>query len=313
LRRSEMSSELAPIALFAYNRPLHLRLTVEALKQNELAKKTNLIIYSDGPKGPQDKAAVRAVRRGIGSIEGFRSVSIIEQARNRGLASSIIEGVTQVVNRYGRIIVLEDDLITSPFFLRYMNEALELYESEEKVISVHGYIYSVKEKLPPTFFLRGADCWGWATWKRGWDLFEKDGKRLLDELKEKGLTGQFDFNRAYRFTRMLKRQAAGKGSSWAVRWYASAFLRERLTLYPGVSLVRHIGNDGTGTNFGASKSLDTDVARAPVPVRQIDVVESAEARKIVEKYLRSIKTPVAKAALRRTREHFLKALNHLKL
>ena len=289
--------KLAPIVLFVYNRPQHTRQTVEALKQNELANQSDLFVFSDGPKSVSDKAKVDEVREYIHNIKGFRSINITERPHNLGLAESIITGVTEIVNKFGRVIVLEDDLVTSAHFLKFMNEALNLYENEPQVISIHGYTYPVKGKLPETFFLRGADCLGWATWKRGWDLFEVDGERLLTELKARKLTRQFDFDGAYRYTLMLKLQIVGLGNSWAIRWYAAAFLRERLTLYPGSSLVRHIGNDGTGANYGTSKALDVELANRPITVGSIDIAENPEAKRIVGDYLRRIKTPIAKAAL----------------
>ncbi|HRU00618.1 MAG TPA: glycosyltransferase, partial [Victivallales bacterium] len=195
--------KLAPIALFVYNRPWHTRQTVTALQNNELAAESELVVFSDGPKVEKNKEKtknneekVKEVRDYIKSINGFKTVKIIERTQNLGLANSIISGVTEIVNQYGKIIVLEDDLVTSPHFLRFMNEALDLYEKEEDVISIHGYVYPIPD-LPETFFLKGADCWGWATWKRGWDLFEPDGKKLLRELKEKKLLKRFDFNGTY--------------------------------------------------------------------------------------------------------------------
>ena len=151
--------------------------------------------------------------------------------------------------------MLEDDLLTSPYFLDFMNEGLSIYEEDEKVISIHGYVYPISEKLPETFFLRGADCWGWATWKRGWDLFEPDGGLLLNKLEESKQTEEFDFNRSYPYTQMLKDQINGKTNSWAVRWYASAFLQNKYTLYPGKSLVSNIGGDGSGTNTGLNQFI----------------------------------------------------------
>ena len=301
-----MTASYTPIVLFCYNRIYHLCQTVEALKKNELADQSDLIIYSDGPKNLTDQPKVDAVRKYIRTIEGFQNVKIIESFKNRGLGNSIIAGVTKTVDKYDRVIVLEDDLVTSPFFLRYMNDALDLYKNEENVISIHGYIYPVSERLPTTFFLRGADCLGWATWKRGWDLFEEDGQRLLNELEKKNLTKLFDFNGAYRYTRMLKKQIAGKVNSWAIRWYASAFLRERLNLYPVTSLVRHIGNDGAGTNFGISDILDVELAEKPISVGSINVVENPEARRIVESYLRSIKTSIPKGIINYARRYLIK-------
>jgi hypothetical protein len=283
-------------------------MTIEALLKNDLASESELLVFSDGPKTSQDQQKVGEVRQYVRTLKGFRNVTIVEHAQNLGLGRSIINGVSEVLKAYERIIVLEDDLVTSSFFLQYMNEALELYEDEEKVISVHGYIYPIADKLPSTFFLRGADCWGWGTWKRDWALFEENGQKLLDDLKKHKLTRQFDFNGAYRYTRMLKDQIAGRNTSWAVRWYASAFLNNRLTLYPGVSLVRHIGNDGSGTNFNTTDFFNVAVAKAPLNVAAIELEENKEARSTVENYLRSIKTPFIKVMINRGKKDLKKML-----
>lgn len=279
--------ELAPIALFVYNRPAHAKQTVEALQKNYLADESDLIIFSDGTKSLDDNERIQEVRKYINTVEGFRSVRIIERGHNCGLANSIISGVTETVNKSGRVIVLEDDMVTSPYFLRFINEALEFYKDEEKVISIHGYIYPVKAKLPDTFFLRGADCWGWATWKRGWDLFESDGQKLLDEIKEKNLEERFNINGAYPYTRMLENQVNGYNDSWAIRWYASAFLKEKLTLYPGRSLIYNIGLDKSGTHCNATYFYDSGITLESISVVPIPIVENALALKEIEKYFRS--------------------------
>ena len=150
---------LAPITLFTYNRLWHTQQTIEALRNNELADVSELFLFSDGPKSEADREKVQSVREYLKSVTGFKKVAVVERDRNLGLAQSIISGVTEFVNKYGRVIVLEDDMLTSPFFLRFMNDALEFYKDEEKVISIHGYMYPVKAELPETFFLKGADCW----------------------------------------------------------------------------------------------------------------------------------------------------------
>ncbi|WP_082409637.1 glycosyltransferase [Methylomonas koyamae] len=152
---------LAPIVLFVYNRPWHTQKTVEALQNNELALESELIIYSDAPKYEDSKQAVLGVRSYIKSIIGFKKVTIIEREKNWGLAKSIIDGVTTVVNQYGKVIVLEDDLVTSQFFLKFMNEALNFYEGEAKVFHVSGYLYPINnEKLDSTFFFKANDMLG---------------------------------------------------------------------------------------------------------------------------------------------------------
>jgi len=263
--------ETAPIILFTYNRLKHTRATVEALQQNKEAENSKLIIFSDAAANEIHTVKVNEVRNYIKTITGFESIEIIEREKNYGLGQNIIEGVTQVINQYGKVIVLEDDLITSPFFLQYMNDALNLYVHEKKVVSVHGYVYPVKQQLPETFFLRGADCLGWGTWKRGWDNFEKDGKVLLNTLIEKNLVKEFDFFNAYPYTQMLRDQIAGKNSSWAVRWYASAFIKDLYTLYPARSLVFHSGGDGTGINAGYDNLLDVTLSDLPIEMKKITV------------------------------------------
>jgi hypothetical protein len=278
---------LAPIVLFTYNRPWHLMQTVSALLKNSLVSESEIFIFSDGPKNEDDESKVAEVRKYIKTIKGFKRVEIIERDKNWGLANNIIDGITKVVNQYGKVVVLEDDLITSPYFLKFMNDGLNIYEEEEKVISVHGYVYPIKG-LPEIFFLRGADCWGWATWKRGWDLFEKDGKKLLDELEKRKLTKLFDFKGAYPYTKMLKEQVEGKVDSWAIRWYASAFIHEKLTLYPGISFVKHIGDLGTHVK-GNVWRLDVKLLEKPIFVKRIPPIEDPEVRKKIEDFLFRIK------------------------
>jgi hypothetical protein len=289
----------APIALFAYNRPEHFRRTIEHLANNHRASESDLFIFSDNPRTRADVSKVKSVRLFARSVSGFRRITVIARERNFGLAKSIITGVTEIVNTYGRIIVLEDDMVTSPFFLQYMNEALEVYKDEDRVISIHGYLYPLRASLPETFFLRGADCWGWATWKRGWYLFEPDGKKLLRELRSRRLENEFDLHGAYSYTKMLERQAKGKVDSWAVRWHASAFLHDKLTLYPGTSLVSNIGLDASGTHCTPTDQFDVTLSSRPVAVRPIPVEEREDVRSALELYHRVTRPSLARLALRR--------------
>lgn len=279
---------LAPIVLFVYNRPLHTGQTIEALSKNTLAIDSTLIIFSDAAKNEKEIKNVAEVRKLIKNIKGFKEVEIIERETNIGLAKSVIAGVTNVVNKYNKVIVLEDDLVTSPYFLTYMNSALDLYENEEDVISIHGYIYPIKKELPNTFFIKGADCWGWATWKRGWNIFEEDGESLLNKIKDNNLTKDFDFNNSYPYTQMLKDCVEGKNSSWAIRWYASAFLKNKLTLYPGKSLVKNIGIDGSGTHSGRKNQHDSRIVNKMELLSKIDIKEDTEARNIFTLYFKKI-------------------------
>lgn len=290
----ENKTSLAPIALFVYRRAEHTKRTVEALAKNALAKESELFVFSDGFKNEDSKEKVLEVRTYLKTITGFKKVEIIEREKNMGLANSIISGVTDMVSQYGRVIVVEDDLVTSPHFLEYMNEALDLYEKEDRVISIHGWIYPVKKRLPDTFFLKGTDCWGWATWKRGWDLFEPDGKKLLAELERKNLIKEFDFEDSYNYSGMLKRQIEGKNDSWAIRWYASAFLKNKLTLYPSRSLVQNIGQDASGTHRGNSTELQTKLFTQKINLAKIEPVEDTKAKAIIIKYLKSLRPNIFK-------------------
>lgn len=279
--------KLAPIVIFTYNRPEHTRQTVEALLKNEYASESDLIIYSDAPKNEIARQGVQDTRRYIQSITGFKSLRIVERDSNYGLAKNIVDGVTTVLREYDRIIVLEDDLLTSPYFLKYMNEGLNLYEYTEEVISIHGYIYPLKGDLPETYFIKGADCLGWGTWRRGWDLFEPDGTKLLTQLIAEKKTREFDFGGTYPYTKMLKKQVEGKVGSWAIRWYASAFLHNKLTLYPGRSMIYHNGSDGSGTNCDVvSDEFDTELSTTPLRVEPIKMEESLYVRKLISNYFR---------------------------
>ena len=293
--------KMAPIVLFVYDRPWHTRQTVESLQRNFGVSESELFVFSDGPKKSGDFDKITEVRQYLKTIGGFAEVTIIERDNNYGLARSIITGVTEIVSQFGTIIVLEDDMITSPYFLRYMNEVLKLYENDEKVIGVHGYVYPVKAKLPETFFLKGADCWGWGTWKRGWDLFEADGTKLLEQLKARKLEQRFDFNGTYEYTRMLKDQIDGKNDSWAVRWYASALINNRLTLYPGQSLVHNIGTDSSGIHCGETDDYRTGVALKPVHVERLSTVEDNNALTLFQNYFNSIHIPFYKRLLHKLR------------
>lgn len=279
----------APIILFTYNRPDHLRKTIGALLKNKEAENSDLIIYSDAAKGKSDREGVEEVRHYLKVVTGFRSVRIIERGQNMGLAPSLIDGITSVVSEYGRAIVMEDDLVASPFFLRFMNDALEKYKDDDRVASIHGYVNPTKDLLPKNFFLAYMSSWGWATWGRAWKLFEPDALKLMNEIKSRGLEQKIDFNNSYYFVKMLRNFIKGKNSSWAIRWYVSIVLNDRLCLYPGRSLIAQIGCDGSGTHSSADDWFDVELSDSPIPVLDIPVEESDIARKAYERFYKAIK------------------------
>lgn len=276
---------LAPILLFAYNRPRHLQHTVEALAHNPLAQESELFAFSDGARTEDDREDVELVRSYIHTIEGFKTVHRIERDRNYGLAANIIDGVTDIVNRYGRVIVLEDDLVTAPGFLQFMNDALDTYADEPRVGHIQAYDFTQNPRLPETFLIKFTGSWGWATWQRAWQHFNPDGQYLLNELHRRHLTRRFDFNGKYGFTRMLRRQVEGKNNSWAIRWNASLFLQDILSLNVGRSLVQNEGFDGSGTHCGADHLYEARLYKERLRVEKISpVTENLEARKIFERY-----------------------------
>lgn len=286
-----MTMPLAPVALFAYRRPEHLARAVASLAANAEAPHTDLFVFCDGAKRPAEQPAVDAVRRVAHGIRGFRSVSVIEQAGNLGLAASVIGGVTRVLEERDRVVVVEDDLVLSPFFLQFMNESLEYYAAEARVATIHAYIFPVRRPLPETFFLKGAECWGWATWRRAWRTFNDDAAGLLREIRKRGLEHEFDMDGAYGYTAMLEAQLLGKVDSWSIRWRASCYLAGMLTLYPGRSLVQNLGLDATGTHRDFSSDFDVQLAAEPIKIRPIALEPSTEGRAAYVEFFRSRTRP----------------------
>ena len=267
----------APILLFVYNRPEHTRRCIESLTRNALAANSTLYIYADGAKDTTQQSAVDEVRSYLRTISGFKTMNLIERKDNWGLARNIIDGVTTQVNRYGKVIVLEDDLVVAPYFLQFMNDALETYKDEPKVGHIQACDFTQDPSLPETFLIKWTGSWGWATWERAWKHFNPDGKALLEELEQRKLTYTFDFNGKYGFTRMLRRQIEGKNNSWAIRWNASLFLKDILSLNVGRSLVQNEGFDGSGTNCGGGGLYASNLHLAPLPVQKISPIEENKA------------------------------------
>lgn len=277
----------APIILLVYNRLSHTQQVVTALSNNYLAQDSELYIYADAAKHAAAMEEVNTLRSYLPTITGFKSVHVCLRETNLGVDENTIQAVTEVVNKYGKAIVLEDDLVTSPWFLRFMNEGLDFYENQDNVASIHGYVYPVQQQLKDVFFLKGADCWGWATWKRAWGLFEPDGQKLLDGISARGLQREFDFNDTYPYFNALKAQATGHTTHWDIRWYASAFLAEKLTLYPGRSLVMNIGHDASGSHCIESKDYDVVLANSALSVKT-DAIPDQQAYHAFEDFFKGL-------------------------
>lgn len=254
----------APIALFVYNRPEHTRRTIKFLQQNLLAEESRLYIFSDAAKNPNSQSLVAEVREIIHSVEGFKHVELIERKSNLGLANSIIDGVSRLVKEYGKVIVFEDDLISSMYTLQYFNDALIRYQDEEKVMHIGAYMYPLKEEnLPETFFYRAATSWGWATWDRAWKNFEPDIDLIISRFDQEK-KHRFTIDDTMNFWKQIQEFKSGKNNSWAIRWYASIFLKGGLTLNPSKSLINNIGHDGTGIHSGMNDIYHVIINPQPI-------------------------------------------------
>ena len=252
---------LSPIVLFVYNRPRHTQKTIKALQNNELASESELFIYADNAKNNKIDEKVLKVRSYIKKINGFKKVTIIEREKNWGLSKSIIDGVTKVINKYGRVIVMEDDLVVSPYFLMYMNASLCKYVDEVKVIQIAGYMFPLNIDInEDALFLPLTSSWGWASWKRAWDLFDINATSYEQLKNDSLLRERFNLNGAYDYFSMLEGQLAGKLDSWAIRFYLTAFISDALTLYPRESLVINNGFDGSGTHGIQNNNLNSLVS-----------------------------------------------------
>jgi hypothetical protein len=254
------AGECAPVAIFAYKRHEHLNRLIDSLLANESFPRAALFVFCDGARDERDAAAVAQTRRVVRERLGPRA-EIIESAANKGLARSIIHGVTELCRRYGQVIVLEDDLVLHPDCLNFMNAALRQYAQDPRVYHVNAYRYPVPAASAPTFS-RLASSWGWATWQRAWAGFEPDASELQRRLRECNLIGALDFQGAFPYHRMLEDQAAGRVDSWAIRWYASILLRGGLAVVPNVAQASNHGLDATGVHCSTTSIYDVSVGTA---------------------------------------------------
>jgi len=290
-------SNLSPIALFVYNRPDHTRRTVEALRKNELSNESNLIIFSDAAKSSKDNKAVCEVREYIDSVDGFKTVKIIERDVNYGLARSIIEGVSSLCSSYGKVIVLEDDLVTSPYFLTYMNDALNTYQDNEAVMHISGYMLPIDTtNLEETFFLRNSSCWGWATWDRSWKYFRKEPKKLIGEYT-RSMIRHFNMDGYYDFWSHVLLNENGLINTWAIFWYASIHKQKGLCLHPASSMVNNIGHDGSGVNCEENNLYNAKIAQNKITYFENTISESDVALKRSKKFLRRAGAPLYRRIL----------------
>jgi hypothetical protein len=243
-------SSLAPIVLFVYSRLNETIVTIQSLQKNILANKSELFIFSDGPRNNNDVSKVSAVREYIRKISGFAKVTIYESNVNNGLANSVISGVTKIINEYQRAIILEDDLLLSTNFLCFMNQSLLYYEDNKQILSISGYsfnfIYPPNYKQDVAFSLR-ASSWGWATWKDRWEQIDWEVKSYPQF--HHNLFKMSMFSRGGSdMVRMLNRQMSGKIDSWAIRFCYHQYKNNLYDVFPTVSKVKNLGFGDNATH-----------------------------------------------------------------
>lgn len=254
-----MKTNYAPICLFTYNRFDETKKTINALKNNHLAKDSELFIYSDGPKNESDFDKIVEVRSFLKNIKGFKSIVYNESETNKGLANSIIDGVSEIIRIYKMVIVLEDDLITSPNFLNFMNQALMYYKNDTKVFSISGYTMNLKglnRHHKDFYFGRRASSWGWGTWIDRWMSVDWEVKNYKDFISDKKATQNFNKGGSD-MTRMLKSQMNGKIDSWAIRFCFQQYIDNLACVFPKVSKVQCIGFSKNATHTVAAKKFLT--------------------------------------------------------
>lgn len=288
---------LAPVILFVYNRPVHTEKMLISLKENDLAVESKLYVYIDGPKPKMTKEAldkIEQVKKVVRSEQWCGEVNIVESNVNQELCNLLPIVLDEIFLKHEKAIVLEDDLILSKCFLKYMNEALDLYEDEERVMQVGGHLPPTNKKLPDTFFLKITTSWGWATWRRAWKYFNPSGKELLKGILQQDVN-QFNFDGNTDMMYLLERSANGIKNHWDVRWYASVYLKGGYTLFPQKSVVRNIGHDGSGINCPEnfmSDTYHTQSIASTINVEKIALIEeNIGTRREVLKFYEKINNP----------------------
>ncbi|MFD2966633.1 glycosyltransferase [Sphingobacterium bambusae] len=298
---------LAPIVLFVYNRPKHTRKTLVALEKNLLAAQSLLYIIADAPKNADAVEAVNEVRSIIREPWNFKHITIMERSRNWGLADNVIDGVTKIIDEHGQIIVLEDDLETSPYALNYFNDALTRYQDEERVMEISGYMYPVQhpKRLPKSFFFRVANSWGWATWKRAWDKFNPDINQLTKDFSRSDIK-RFSIDGSENFWKQVKAFKAGTINSWAIRWYLSVFRAEGLVLYSRESMVQNIGTDGSGTHSDLDNVYQVQLAQSKIKYFPAEIEENKKAYEAIKQFYATRKGSLPERLLRYIHKHWQK-------
>ena len=279
---------LAPILLFAYNRPNHFKQALNALIKNKETKDSILYICIDGPRNTEDKINQKIMFDYIETIRTeFQNINIVKQNSNLGLAKNMIHNVTNIINKHDKLIVIEDDCVVSEAFLEFMNKALAYYEPHKKVwhISSHSWINDSK-KINDVYLYRVMHCWGYGTWKDRWRYFEKDPQSLINQFTEQDIK-RFNLDETENFWSQVLDNHSGHINTWAIFWYATIFKNNGLCMCPFYSYVENIGFDGSGTNCGYDKKYDAQSQLLNIHGKfnpQIDIEESLLAVNKIKKY-----------------------------
>lgn len=314
---------LAPVVIFTFNRLDHTKKTIESLMKNYLSKDTEVFIFSDGPRNKDEVIKVNEVRKYLDNIKGFKCLTIFKSDKNKGLANSVIQGVTEIIEKYNKIIVLEDDLITSKFFLKYMNDALEIYENRSDIWSISGYSPNINfpDEYKNEVYLTGrGSSWGWATWKNRWISIDweirdynkfKNNRRLKKNFNNSGTDMSF----------MLEDQMKSRINSWAIRWCYNQFKQKKFTVYPIRSFVKNIGNDLSGTHTPVTNKYNVILSESFIRINEnveVDVRITREFKNFYDLKLNGyigvlIKTIGMYKVARRVRNNLILCLRDLKL
>lgn len=269
---------ISPVVLFTFSRLEHTKKTIEALRDNTLSSKTELFIFCDKPKIdalPSVFIDNKNVVDYLLTVSGFKKVTVIIRDRNYGLAENIRNGVGDILKEFGKVIVLEDDIVTSPYFLTFMNQALDKYEQHKKVWHISGWNYPIEdnELKDDVFFWRAMNCWGWATWADRWNKYEKDSNKLIDSWDSKKIK-KFNIDGTFDFWSQVEMNKTGKINTWAIFWYATIFNHNGLCLNPKHTYVQNIGNDGSGEHCSSTNIYDSNFQTSTINQWPIEFVEN---------------------------------------
>ena len=252
--------KLAPIVIFSYNRPSHLKKTLNSLKKNKLSKKSIAYFFSDGPKTHtlEELKKINLVRKIIKNTKGFKSKKIIFYKKNIGLKKNILNGVTKIIKKHGKVIVLEDDIVVTKNFLNYMNQSLSLYANNKKIWHISGWNYDLDLKKinkgdEDAFFIRNMNCWGWGTWKNRWNKIILDPNFFYKKMNKKQIEN-FNLSNSINNWSQIIRNKNKTLETWAIFWNATIFYYKGLCLNPKISMINNIGMDGSGTNSHIAKT-----------------------------------------------------------